>query len=215
MSITVLAPAYYTSMYPVRYLAESAKRYGIDVKWYGLGKPYPGWYDVQIIDLLEELAHVTTSHVLYTDASDAIFLTNLDEIWWKYIACAKGPRVFSQMVVSKEQSGICAGGWISSREEAIYTLDFLRSHKPQNVEDSDNPQVRWRTNVTKQFLAVGIDYSRDIFQVVDEPLDIVDGRVFNPRLDTYPCILHFAGGYTDPTNGKAALIEPYWKQLGY
>jgi len=209
MSITVLAPAYYSSMYPVRYLAESAKRYGTDVKWYGLGKPYPGWYNVQIIDLLEELAHVTTSHVLYTDASDAIFLTNLDDLKKKYFGMSS-PAI----LISRERSGVCAGGILANTKALKHTLNEIRQYKI-DVPDSDNPQVRWRHFIANELTPTMVDGHSEIFQVVDEPLDIVDGRVFNPRLDTYPCILHFAGGYTDPTNGKAALIEPYWKQLGY
>jgi hypothetical protein len=35
------------------------------------------------------------------------------------------------------------------------------------------------------------------------------------RTENLPCVLHWAGGYTDPAIGKAPLIESLWKELGY
>jgi hypothetical protein len=216
MSITVLAPAYYNSLYPVRYLDQSAKRYGIDVHWYGLGKPYPGWYDVQIIDLLDELAKVITPHVLYTDASDAIFLSGLDEIWQKYV-----DMDMPDILMSKELSGANAGGILAYKDSLIGELEYLRQYIIDGP-DPDNPQERWRALIadskpSTRDAYIKLDQESEIFQVVDEPLDMVDilGGVYNPRTVNYPSILHFAGGYTSSIDGKARLIEPYWSKLGY
>lgn len=212
--ITVLAPAYYSSMYPVRYLAKSAKFHGIDVHWYGLGKPYPGWYDVQITDLLDELAKVTTSHVLYTDASDALFLTGLKEIEQKYVEMDR-----PDIVISCETSGVNAGGLLAHKDSLQKELEYLRHYKIGG-SDPFNPQERWRAFISDDITSpsdswIKIDYQREIFQIADEPVDVKGYRVYNPRTNTFPCILHFAGGYTSPVDGKAEQITPIWRALGY
>jgi hypothetical protein len=60
-----------------------------------------------------------------------------------------------------------------------------------------------------------VDFNRSIFHVSDSPFKVVGSRIYNIRCATFPCILHFAGGYTDPEQGKALLIEPTWNALGY
>src|SRR4029077_10026317 len=107
MSITILAPAFYQNLYNVHYLAESAKRYEVPIWWYGLGKKYIDWYQVQVIELLEVIPHVPTSHILYTDASDAILLADLQEIEKKYESFPYPP-----LLISEERDGLCAGGWM-------------------------------------------------------------------------------------------------------
>lgn len=213
MTITITAPTFYQSLDKVKYLAKSAERNNVPIWWYGLGKPYHGWHDIQIVQLLEELHKIPTSHVLYTDASDVIMLSGLDEIEGKYAAMG-----CPQLLMSVESDGgVCAGGWMGDRLKMIEALEFLRTFRPK-VEDSDNPQVRWRCAVVQGWLEPTVDYMRKIFQVADEVVEVrtgAGGRVYNPRTSNWPCIFHFAGGYTDPEIGKSTLIEPLWKQLGY
>jgi hypothetical protein len=74
-------------------------------------------------------------------------------------------------------------------------------------------------------MEVEIDNIATIFQVtgngniavLPEPEGEIEvkPRIYNATYDEWPCLLHFAGGYTDPQVGKAALIEPLWKALGY
>lgn len=208
--ITVLAPAFYVNpAYSTRYLRISAERCGVPVRWYGAGEPYRGWLDVQLVHLIEELKRVTTSHVLYTDSSDSIFLSDLNEVWAKYVLMGE-PEILLSV---ERDGGICAGGWMGRRLDAIDVLEWLFDA----YEDS-NPQERWREFYKHEGEGFGIqlDTERRIFQVADEPLEIVMGnkRVRSSH-GTLPCVLHWAGGYTDPHVGKAALIEPAWKQLGY
>lgn len=226
MSITVIAPAYYPSMNYVRYLDNSARRWNIPIHWYGCNRPYPGWNRVQLGELCDEICNITTTHILYTDGSDVLLNAPLEEITAKYYDM-KTPH----MVLSVEKDGkVCAGGWLAEKYMACEILTRLISYRP-NVPDPDNPQVRWRQALIDGVLPPHIEYSpyqhpevfqdielddgRQIFQVADEPLEVNHGRLYNPRTKSYPCLIHFAGGYTDPVEGKAALIEPYWKGLGY
>lgn len=207
MSITVLAPAFYTDPeWSTRYLRRSAERHGVPVTWYGVGEPYRGWPQVQIHSLLDELRKVTTSHVLYTDSSDAVFLSGLDEIEHKYIADLGNPEV----LMSVESDGLNAGGWMAQTDCAIDSLVWIR-----DWQHSDNPQTRWRDAAASGELPVEKDLSRAVFQVADEQLFVHQGRVTTHVNGPYPSVLHWAGGYTDPKVGKAALIEPTWRLLGY
>ena len=218
MSITVIAPAYYQSLYPVRYLVESAKRHGVDIYWYGLGKSYTDWFNIQLIDILELLPSIKSTHVLYTDASDAILLGNLAEINTKYLLLDQQP-----ILLSRERSGICAGGWIAEKQALKEALEWLvfRMDKFDIGPDPRNPQERWRYGVESGELrkwlgfTPAVDEKSEIFQVVDEPLEIKDGRVYNPRTNRYPSIIHFAGGYSDPQVGKYEIMKDYLIGLGY
>ena len=206
--LTILAPAYYSDWSKVKYLKESAEHYSIPVHWYGFGKPYTGWYNIQIIDLLEELKSINTEYVLYTDASDAMFNTNIYE---PQIAPNEAWIIMSQ----EHDNGLCAGGWFGPREYAIEVLEFLRDFIPIGTSDIMNPQERWREASKQNLITVFPDYTRAFFQVMDEPIEIRDGALYNARTGTFPSIAHWAGGYTALDVGKAALIDPYWEQLGF
>lgn len=80
--------------------------------------------------------------------------------------------------------------------------------------DTMNPQTKWRCALKWSLRnQVCNDTNRSLFQVADEPLEIVGKRLYNPRTKTFPFLIHWAGGYTDPEVGKSQLIEPYWSQL--
>lgn len=204
--ITILAPAYYSDWFKVRYLKESATRHNVPIHWYGFNKPYTGWFQVQVIDLLKEIKKVDTPYILYTDASDAIINTpiyTLDII----------PKE-KWIIMSQEHDGsLCAGGWFGPRNYAIEALEIIQDFIPENVVDIMNPQERWREATAKKLVHVFPDTIRAFFQIADEPLEIKDNTLYNPDTRTFPSIVHWAGGYTDPEIGKAALIEPYWRQL--
>lgn len=228
--ITVLAPAFYTGPgepeWSTRYLRRSAARHNVPIAWYGMGEPFRGWLDVQLTRLLFAIKHVTTSHILYTDSSDAVFMTSLDEIASKLRGA---PRDLILMSVEADDQ-VCAGGWLAHRGMAVDALEWLLSWPFDG--DESNPQVKWREAIEDGQIDVERDYERHVFQVADEPL-IVDPHVIiptppglnlrrvlepmirRPGKHTYPCLVHWAGGYTDPNTGKSALIEPVWKELGY
>lgn len=216
MTITVLAPAFYDNPeWATRYLRISAERHQVPIRWYGVGEPYRGWLDVQLKRLIEELKRVDTSHVLYTDSSDAMLLSGLDEIEHKYMVEYRSP----ELLISVEADGVNAGGWMARTQDAIDTLRWLNSWTFDG--DDGNPQTRWREAIADGEIDVERDVARLIFHVTGTSFDIRDGRVVYTQLHrtgslvSLPSLLHFAGGYTDPKVGKAALIEPIWRELGY
>lgn len=212
MSITILAPMYYPSRYNVRYLEQSAARYNLSIQWYGEQQQYTNWHHTQIDDLCDVIDSVLTTHILYTDSSDVIANSTYAELADNYFYHLNAPPI----LIGKEQDGqLCAGGWLAERELACDLLRFLKTYTP-DVDDATNPQVKWRSAYAAGHMGdVNLDTNELVFQVADEPLEVVNNKVYNPRTQTYPCFIHFAGGYTDPVVGKAALIEPIWSQLGF
>lgn len=209
-TLTILAPAFYTNPeWSTRYLRQSAARHRVPIHWYGSGEPFRGWLDVQVDRLLAECRKVTTSHILYTDSSDAILLADVDEIMTKYDKLG-----WPDILMSVEADGeVCAGGWMADIEWAIDALVWLSGWH----NNESNPQVMWRDAIRDREIEVMYDSLRTVFMAADEPLHIANDRVVrrSPDGPRWPCVLHWAGGYTDPAVGKAALIEPVWKELGY
>lgn len=217
LSLSVLAPAFYPSTYSTRYLVSSAARQGITVQLYGLGQPYRGWLDVQIHSLRMELDRVRTTHVMYVDGSDTILLSPLREIVDKYVADLGEPPILA----SVERDGMNAGGILAEVGALKAALDVLAEVGTFDWADADsNPQTRWREAIAKGYVDVVFDSKSEIFQVTGNgPLDVVpdigQGRVYNSATETWPCVLHFAGGYSDPQTGKSDQIDPIWSALGW
>lgn len=206
MNYTILAPAFYSSWDKVKYLKQSAERWNIPITFYGFDEVYKGWHNIQVDRLIEEVEKVDTEWVIYTDSSDAII--NGDYF----------PEPWADMVMSIESDRqVCAGGWIAKKAVILQKLNHLKDFKPCNEcgPDGMNPQVKWRCILRWRPDYVALDVYREIFQVVDEPLEIRNKRVYNPRTKTFPFLVHWAGGYTDPKVGKAELIEPTWRALGF
>ncbi len=206
MNTTILAPAFYKSWDKVKYIKQSAEHWNVPITLYGFDEPYKGWHYVQIDRLIEEIAKVQTEWVIYTDSSDAIINGPVPDI-----------EPWNNIIASVESDGqICAGGWLGRKEEVYQKLVSLKDFHPCKAcgPDTMNPQIKWRCQYHWRY-DHGLDKFNEIFQVADVPLEIKEGRLYNPSTNTFPFIVHWAGGYTDPDVGKAALIEPTWKKLNY
>jgi hypothetical protein len=190
MNLLIVAPVYFPSMDPVRFLTESAERVSLPIHWYGLNKPYQGWWQVQVDDLLVELQDAPASHILYTDARDVIAAKGLWTIERRYAALGS-----PDLLISTEESGVCAGGWMGTLGAVLDALETLRAMDT----DETNPQERWRQAVASGQVEAMIDKGRSIFQVIEHGTEKPTG-----------CLLHFAGGYVDPVYGRAPRMQPYW-----
>lgn len=194
MKISVIAPCFYTKSSSIRYLMLSAARHGIYVNAYGFGDVYKGWIDTHITRCIDKLRSLDSTHVLFTDASDVVFVRGLQEITSRYLRLGHPPMLMSYEVMR----GLNAGGWLGEREVAIAILEHLST--PQYT--SGDPQERWREATRLARIRVEADSNQLIFNP-------------EPEVPRDTCIAHFAGGYTSPETGKSEHIEPYWQSLGY
>ena len=93
--ITVSVPCLFPDERPIWMLQETARRFGWQVRPYGLGLTYQGWVHIKLTLLLEEARTCPTSHLLYTDARDAFFLAGPEEAADKYNLLGCPPLMLS------------------------------------------------------------------------------------------------------------------------
>jgi len=202
----ILAPAFYPNLYPVRHLRDSAQKYGVPVKFYGTGRPYHHWFHTQVTYLIPEIMEAQNAgfeNVLYTDASDAIFLSDLALIESTYRHAGSPDVLFS----CEHGAELCAGGWMGKIEPVLEALRLIADMGEANPQDS------WRTLHRDGLARISPDITRQLFQTVEDYLEVRDGQIYNPITRSYPKILHWNGGYTDPIDGKDAIMLPLIKRL--
>lgn len=196
MRIQVIAPCFYPSRESVPYFTKSAARHMVFTRLYGVGRPFTDWIQTHITEALKTLQNEEASHILFTDASDAIFIQGMKAITDRYLQLGS-PR----MLVSEESWGMNAGGWLGETETAVAILEHLATIT--DIPAAGNPQERWRHAIWIKTINVTFDSAHRIFYV-GTPAKLPD-----------TCIIHCAGGYTDPKVGKQAILEPIWRMLGY
>lgn len=198
-TLDIIAPCFYPHIEAehLKYFVGSSMHHGLMPRMYGLGKQYKDWIDTHITECLTVLRGVDSTHVLFTDACDVVFLKGMSEIENRYQRLGCPP-----MLVSVEKTGMNAGGWIGKKNVAIAILEHLSKAFYNFTGD---PQERWREAIRQRQICVTQDDGNVIFQVASGGAE--------PLADT--CLLHFAGGYTDPIVGKQEQIEPLWRSLGY
>lgn len=216
MNLDIIAPAFYPDESYIRYFLASARRHHIPVRYYGLGRPFTHWIDTHITECIDYLRTLRSSHVLFTDAIDVIFLAGMPEILQKYSELGEPP-----ILMAYETSGLNAGGWIAERTAMIEALGSLYEF------ESGDPQERWRNAFSLERLGsiirfgLVLDEKRSIFQVDDgSDISMITGvscsngrvpsqRIYNRNTGSLPCLLHCAGG------GKEERMLPFLKALAY
>lgn len=205
MTLSIIAPTFYPSLSSIPYFIKSTARHAVPVILYGVSQRFTHWIDTHIVECFKQLRNITESHVLFTDAADVIWLAGIDEILEKYRELHAPP-----VLIGFEESGPNFGGWMGERRAMVDVLSIL-----YKMEGGD-PQERLREAIRKGWLEVSMDDKRSIFQIVDgSDLEVINGRVRNNNTGTFPCLLHFAGGYSSPDHGKRKQMEPMAKALGY
>jgi hypothetical protein len=65
-----------------------------------------------------------------------------------------------------------------------------------------------------------IDHNCEIFMNCTEAMKYLavvypQQRIVNGATNSWPCLLHFNGGYTDQKTGKWYRMKEMWRRLGY
>lgn len=206
----VVAPAFYPDITPVEYLVESARTHNIPLKLYGLGEPFKDWIDTHLLRLHSELQLTTKSHFLFTDASDCFFVRPMEEIVRAYNRLGAPP-----LLVAWEKSGLNAGGFIGDTQWMLDCIEFCLRFA-EGIPQAGDPQERWRSCYTQVNNGmIQLDQGCQIFQVMSDEVDLefLDQRLTNMETYQRPCILHFAGGYNDPTHGRKERMKQWFDKL--
>lgn len=206
MRIALISPCFYKTQDAAYWLLRSAEHNGYelgkDLFLYGYGRPYRGWMDVQVHELMTWVQALPPeiTHFVYVDCNDSLVLQPIEEIEYRYWRIGSAPLLFSV----EDDNSLNAGLWMAEREAGLKALGYIRDMKmPEDHRDPDNPQERWRLATLE--LPTNLDLHRALF---DSRTDWTD------RAAPHSCIVHLAGGYSDPDSGKAYKVMPLAHRLG-
>ena len=206
----------------------SCRNFDIPVYLYGTPcAQYPGLTAMRISVLAEVLKTLSgCRHVLVTDAWDAFFTAPLETIWERYEAAGSPPMLMAASRILGNVQDVDAspyrtsfdrtqtypypdnGGYIGERAtiiEVLSNLDRSRSH-----DDTYAWIDAWKDNRFRPML----DYGHQIFQNGVTECEIRDGRLVNTVTNSFPCVLHFGGGYVSGETGKDDRMRPWARSLG-
>jgi len=234
--IKVVLPCVFPNTDPIWQMLHTCKRFGIEPKLFGMGGTYAGWIDLKVDKYLEVAKEVWSegySHILYTDARDAWFTSNLDEIAVKYEAMGAPPILLSAQrhrfvggynkwydLLKWDESldfpFIGTPGQLCEVEALIYALNQMKTYDRENLPDDDPPY--WLLFMQEHVVA--LDHDCHIFMNVgdmarEEWAAYATGHAFNNLTCTKPCIIHFNGGSSDALKGKWDQLEQHWRAFGY
>ena len=200
--ITILSPTFYHDLGVLWHFIGTAEKHGLEVVKYGYKEPQCGWLHTHVTRLREELLHLDSSHILFTDAIDVIFNGTLENIYHGYLSYGAPP-----LLVSMEPSGMNAGGWMGERLAAVAALNVV-----DNLVGSD-PQERWREALRMGSVwAVADVGSRVFYAGAGDDLWAFNHRL-HVRNGSAPPLIHLPGGHTDPETGKDYKMKPLLEQL--
>lgn len=213
----------------------SCQKFNIDPILYGMGTPQFQGYKRMMLDMqLEALKKIdrTYTHVLFTDGWDAFFLTDLQEIMFKYEALGWPEFLASAYIGLGNESDMSKyegcfdqtktyrypnrGGYMAEVDVAIDMFQKMVDMPHQTGDDCFNWYEGWREGWFRPTL----DSNCEIFQVSDvnagvEPTPGCQKmRLINTVSNSRPCILHLSGGYTSPDTGKDEALKPWARALG-
>lgn len=211
----------------------SCRKFGIEPKLYGTGMDRyegSGWIRMDaMLAAVKEVDRSEFTHVLYTDAWDLLFTVGLDEITMKYerfgcppmlMAAGVGTNVNDldayldvELDDTKFYRYPAQAAYIA---EIGYLVDaFERMDKSRKHDETYAYMKAWK----EEWFRPVLDHQCEIFQDHPDHCRVVNGwdkgqrRLYNEQTDTYPCTLHFGGGFTDQETGKDERIIPWAKEL--
>lgn len=231
MKLAVITACLYPDTKPIHYLQASCDRQGIKLIPHGVGVAFGGWAQTLIsttVPAMRDLQREGYTHVLYTDGSDSIIIAEQDEILARYLRfglplclmsadsecfpdCPNANERFTGPLPWRYVNG---GGYIGEIEFIVSMWTRLAQKY-----DGDGNHQSW---LVQEWPIDGLllDHGCGIFQVMDgNPKLYLNGtfrqerRLLNLVSPSYPSVLHFRGGYSDPVTGRDERIEPVWRQL--
>jgi len=236
--LTVITPLVsYENLDPLWMFTTTCRRFGISPTFYGIGATYGGWVDIMLTRLMEAARNCPTSHMLYTDSRDAFFLCGLDEIVEKYNALGAPKLLMGADCVgfstyqayydrvpwdmTKVFPYFQVGGKMCEARALVEAIEYMFAQSAAGVwrdMPGDNPPW-WCNFMVERPGELVIDHGCVIFQNCSNCMVSLrvgyTARIFNLLTESWPCILHFNGGYTAQDKGKWYCMEKTWRELGY
>lgn len=168
---------------------------------YGLGEPWPGLYQGKVVDLRRAIENVDSEYILVSDANDAFFLAEEDEILAKFHAAKCSvlisgdrncwPEPYLEPLYPQSESlwryspwrYVNSGGYMGSKESLLKLLSIMQNLPTtmlpfESDRDWANDQFRlslaYLTDLSVAGLTLGVDISCQVFQTMhsNAPTDL-------------------------------------------
>lgn len=181
MNVSVITACFYPDTKPMDVMFRSAKRLGIEVIPYGVGKKYGGFMDSKCVQLLDELSRMKSEYILYVDASDVVFQLPLDSIIERYNKISPNGKIVlagdnalhpyerkSHWFMKRAPGGNmyqypCVGVFMGKRTNIMFALDQMLKLREEIGKDVvqkfyENDQGWWILALTYGRVEAIIDY---------------------------------------------------------
>ena len=214
----------------------SVDRFTHGFRYFGVGTPqFPGYRGMKIEAPLNWLmAHELHeyTHIFYTDSADCLMLATPKEIEFKYTMLGTPPillSAFNQLgnvsdgnrypifntPEHRAKNGVYCypnvGGFIM---ETPLLYDYLHRAHADFPDCGDDCFIMYDL-IQSGWMRPELDHHCHIWQVQNlENSEIAESRVHNLVTDSWPCVLHVSGGYTDQVTLKDHAMVPLAEQLG-
>ena len=237
MKLMVLTAAVFPSEEEARrklwIFLKSAEKAGVtnkDMHLYGRRRGFPGYKTMMLdyqVEYLRQHRDDGYTHILFSDGWDAFFVAPLTEIVMKYQQLNSPPiltAAFFQLGnVSDEEKQYpnCfnhdiyyrypnRGGYFAEYEAILEAFERMLKLPRQTGDECFNWYDAWQEG----WFRPELDSDCRIFQVTDNNVAELNGRLMNTHTRYLPCIFHHAGGYCDQETGKDRVMIPWARRLG-
>jgi len=213
--LTVVAPAFYPTLRPCRYLIESCRRLNIPINLHGIGEPWPGLNEGKTRRLAREFEKLDSEYFLFSDAKDSFLMAGEDEIVEKYLAI-KPEGLSDYVLVSAEKNCypqemashlypktispwkyVNAGQYMGTKQGIIRMLESMMALE---IHDDGVDQLRMSMLYVSGSCPMILDTFCSVFQSMFQGTDEDfawddDNRLVNIMFDSKPCAVHFNGNW--------------------
>lgn len=221
MKLVAICPCFYPDTQPIWRLVESAAFFGIDLRPFGVGKPWKGTVggdtDAHFTEAPQIIRNIDADLILFVDGCDTLFCQDTEAIIAAYQTINDGdivlsaekdiypPRLYEEYQQYRhadpsrydDSCGLAqypnGGGWIGPPDQLLSILEHMR----ENYRESMEAQYRW----IKCYLHGGFNMKLDsdfrLFNTISggggKWLAATPRGVVNTETETYPSILHWNG----------------------
>lgn len=185
MKTTVCTACYFPTTGPIRPLAASCKRFGVDLQIFGLGRVHKHYVDTKVVGLAEFLKTVTTPWVLYVDGTDVLWQDGLEamertcarilrEQNKQYLIgseCKLWPRLgYEELFVVQAEPfaggsefiyhapGMIMGETTAIRDALLRLAEFNYTQEPVHDKQRGDDMWCWQEGIARGIVDPAIDY---------------------------------------------------------
>ena len=233
--LSVCSPAFYPNTNACEALSRSSRHYGINVKFYGIGVPWDGFFNSKIVGLLSHAEAATEKYILCVDACDSVIIATEAEIVASFLEAANDSTILIQQdrfcfphwgyklwfdanvpekymatgVVGKYPCGGCIMAERNVLIDALKKMIEARKQCPPWMPGYDDDQGWWEIGMVNGFFNATIDFRARLSACLNQAklhwFEHHDDRLVVCGAESR--VLHFSG------RSKGRVMKAYLKRI--